>query len=113
MDNLAYQEPPRVERSEGRAYLMSRRPKIGHNRVCTNIASIFANYLMGKPCVPFADGTDVYLDDENHYIPDAMIVCDRSIIHDDAIYGAPDLVVEVLSPSTTHVESVVLIRHKK
>ncbi|MCI6101263.1 MAG: Uma2 family endonuclease [Selenomonas sp.] len=113
MDNLAYQEPPRVERIEGRTYLMSPRPKIGHNRVCTNIASIFANYLMGKPCVPFADGTDVYLDDENHYIPDAMIVCDRSIIHDDAIYGAPDLVVEVLSPSTTHVESVVLIRHKK
>lgn len=33
MDNLAYKEPPRVELIEGKAYLMSPRPHISHNRV--------------------------------------------------------------------------------
>ena len=99
MDNLAYKEPPRVERIEGKTYLMSPRPRGQHNRAALNITIIFANYLKGKTCMAFGDGTDVFLDDENWYIPDAMIVCDRSIIKDDGIHGAPDLVVEVLSTS--------------
>ncbi len=100
MDNLAYSDPPVTELIEGKTYLMSPRPMVGHTRVASRIYCIFDNYLQGKPCIAFNDGIDVYLDDKNHYVPDAMIVCDRSIIHRDAIYGAPDLVVEVLSPST-------------
>ena len=109
--NLAYKDPPRVERIEGKTYLMSPRPRVSHNRVAFRIAHIFANYLEGKTCVPFADGTDVHLDNENTYIPDAMIVCDRSIIQDDGIYGAPDLVVEVLSPSAMQNDRGPKMRH--
>ncbi|WP_294146318.1 Uma2 family endonuclease [uncultured Selenomonas sp.] len=111
MDNLAYQEPPRVERIEGKTYLMSPRPRMPHNRAGFNIANIFANYLKGKTCVAFGDGTDVFLDDENWYIPDAMIVCDRSIIKNDGVHGAPDLVVEVLSPSTAKNDRGPKMRH--
>lgn len=111
MDNLAYKEPPRVELIEGKTYLMSPRPHISHNRVSFRIAHIFENYLEGKRCVAFADGTDVYLDDKNHYVPDAMIVCNRSILHEDAVYGAPDLVVEVLSPSTAKNDRGPKMRH--
>ena len=100
MDNLAYKEPPRVELIEGKTCLMSPRPKLMHNRICVRIAHIFESYLERKRCVALGDGADVYLDDKNHYVPDAMIVCNRSILHEDAVYGAPDLVVEVLSPST-------------
>lgn len=109
--NVACKEPPRVERIEGKTYLMSPRPRVSHNRVAFRIAHIFANYLEGKTCVPFADGTDVHLDNENTYIPDAMIVCDRSIIKDDGIYDAPDLVVEVLSPSTMQNDRGPKMRH--
>lgn len=33
-------------------------------------------------------------------LPDAMVVCNKDTIHRDGIHGAPDLVVEVLSPGT-------------
>lgn len=111
MDNLAYKEPPRVERIEGNTYLVSPRPRVSHNQVSFRIAHIFATYLEGKTCVPFADGTEVHLDKDNVYIPDAMIVCDRSKIHDDGIYSAPDLVVEVLSPSTAQNDRGPKMRH--
>lgn len=111
MENLAYTEPPRVERIEGKTYLMSPRPRGQHNRASLNIAFLFERYLRGKTCMAFGDGTDVFLDDENWYIPDAMIVCDRSIIQDDGIYGAPDLVVEVLSLSTMQNDRGPKMRH--
>ena len=57
------------------------------------------------------DNTDVYLNKDNLYIPDAMIVCNRSILHDDAVYGSPDLVVEVLSPSTAKNDRGPKMRH--
>lgn len=111
MDNLAYKEPPRVERIEGKTYLMSPRPRFSHNRISFNISRKFADYLEGKTCMAFDDGTEVYLDNENTYIPDAMIVCDRSKIEDDGIHGAPDLVVEVLSPSTMQNDRGTKMRH--
>ena len=43
---------------------------------------------------------DVYLTENDRVIPDAMIVCNKNNIRLDGIHGAPDLVVEVLSPGT-------------
>ena len=111
MENVAYSDPPRVERIEGKTYLMSPRPRGKHHRAAFNIAHIFEGYLKGKTCMAFDDGMPVYLDGENTYIPDAMIVCDRSIIRDAGIYGAPDLVVEVLSPSTMKHDRGAKMRH--
>ena len=111
MDNLAYTEPPVTELIEGKTYPMSPRPRIQHTAVAARIYRIFADYLEGKTCTAWPDGVDVYLDDKNRYIPDVMIVCDRSKIHDDGIHGAPDLVVEVLSPSTMTQDRGVKMRH--
>ena len=65
-----------------------------------NIYKIFAIYLSGKECTPIQDGFDLYLDDENQFVPDFMVVCDTDKIKPDGVHGAPDLVAEVLSPST-------------
>ena len=100
MENLAYIDPPVTERIEGKTYLMSPCPRPSHNVIAGNIFSIFHHYLKGKPCRPFGDNMDVHLDNENVYIPDVTIVCDRSKVHHDGLHGAPDLAVEVLSPST-------------
>lgn len=89
-----------TELLDGKITFMSPRPNISHNRIITNIVTIFNTYLKGKTCETFSDGVDVYLTEKDRVIPDAMIVCNPEIIKTDAIHGVPDLIVEVLSPST-------------
>lgn len=98
--NLAYQYDIFEEKINGQVILMSPRPAIKHNLVADNISTIFNSYLKGKRCTPFGDGTELHLTEKDHFVPDGMIVCDSSKIHETCVCGAPDLVVEVLSPST-------------
>lgn len=100
MDNTVYKEEPRYEIMNGATIMMSPSPTVNHNTVVTNLARIFGVYLDGKRCRNFSDGVDVHLDEKNTVIPDAMIVCNKNIIKNDGIYGAPDLIVEILSPAT-------------
>nr|DAP07326.1 MAG TPA: protein of unknown function DUF820 [Bacteriophage sp.] len=104
MDNLAYINDRiikiKTELIDGKIFMMSPRPRVEHATVCTNIASEFRSYLKGKTCRAFCDGVDVFLDENNRFIPDTMIVCNPDIIKHDGIHGAPDLVVEVLSKTT-------------
>ena len=96
---LAYQEEyERYEVINGEVYMMSS-PNTNHTRVNSNIQGIFDRYLDGKRCESF-DNLNLFLDDENYYIPDVMIVCNPDIVEEDGIHGVPDLVVEILSKST-------------
>ena len=98
--NLAYQEEPREEIIGGNVVMMSA-PTINHSRVAGNIYYLFRQYLEGRPCEPFEDGTALYLEEgREEYQPDMMVVCDPEKVKDDGVYGAPDLLVEVLSPGT-------------
>jgi Uma2 family endonuclease len=102
--NLAYQDDfiakRREELIDGKPVMMSPRPTVNHNHVVLNISRLFSNYLYGKRCTPFSDGVDLFLDEENRFVPDFMVVCDPDKIKLDGVHGAPDLVVEVLSPGT-------------
>lgn len=104
MDNLAYIDDRNIkiktELIDGKIFMISPRPRVEHATVCTNIASEFRSYLKGKTCRAFCDGVDVFLDENNRFVPDTMIVCNPDIIKHDGIHGAPDLVVEVLSKTT-------------
>ena len=97
--NLAYQEEPREELLNGKIFMMAS-PSVNHSTVASNIYYAFRTYLKGKTCRAFNDGVDVYLTEDDRVIPDAMIVCNKNMIALDGIHGAPDLIVEVLSPST-------------
>lgn len=99
-DNLAYREDIRKELINGKVAAMSPRPSVNHNVISENIIFIFKQYLRGKKCAPFGDGVDLYLDENNRFVPDGMIVCDRDKVNWDGVHGAPDLVWEILSPST-------------
>ena len=96
---MAYQEERREELIGGKVVMMFP-ASVPHTYVADGILNIFRNYLKGKKCIPFGDGILVHLTDEDKFVPDVMVVCDHSKIKTNGIYGAPDLVVEVLSPST-------------
>lgn len=92
--NLAYQDELREELIGGKFVAMSPSPTFNHNRVASRIFRIFSNYLEGKQCLAIADGMDLFLTEEDRFIPDMMVVCDRDKIQWNGVHGAPDLVVE-------------------
>lgn len=98
-ESLPYQEERKEELIDGKIVVMSPVSTV-HAYVVGSIFIIFKNYLEGKPCVPFSSSLLVHLSDTNKFFPDVIVVCDRGKIKRTYINGAPDLVVEVLSPST-------------
>lgn len=89
-----------IEKINGQKVLMSPRPATRHSRAAGRIYGIFFQFLRKKRCEAFFEH-EVHLDDENVFVPDVLIICDKNKIKANWIDGAPDLVVEVLSPSTT------------
>jgi len=100
MSNLAYADTLKFERHNGKIIAMSP-AYLRHNGVAFNIAVIFSKYLKGKTCRAFPDGAAVHFSEKDMLVPDAMIVCNKDIIKPNGIHGAPDLVVEVLSATTS------------
>ena len=99
--NLDYEE--RYEIIEGVKKFMSPSPGWIHGTIDSTLIMIFKNYCRKHKCgLVFGDNIDVHLPDEkNVFMPDVSIVCDDSILREGGtIYGAPDLVVEILSKST-------------
>lgn len=99
--NLAYQEGFYEELIGGQ--IVVRSPDFtDHNRIAGNISRIFCSHLRGQSCEPFGRNEDLYLTPEDRFVPDFMVVCDPEKVQNDGVHGAPDLVAEVLSPSTAH-----------
>ena len=102
-----YKEWPEDERwqiIDGQAYCMTAAPNIRHQKITGNLYVSIREKLKGKPCVPFIAPTDVVFDDYNIVQPDVLVVCDKSKITDANIQGAPDLVIEVISPSNSFMD---------
>ena len=56
-----------------------------------------------EPCKPVAAPLDVQLDKDDKTVvqPDVMVICDpKTLVKNGRIFGSPDLVIEILSPST-------------
>jgi len=99
--NLAYKfEEDMEEEIIGGKVVMMASPTMNHIFIAGNIYNLFFNYLRGKKCTPFPDGTTLFLGNEEKYKPDVMVVCDPDKTQTKGVFGAPDLAVEVLSPSS-------------
>jgi len=96
-----FYDNPRFEKIGGKFYAMAA-ASVNHSRVSDNITHMFKLYLKGRWCKSFSV-VNVFLEDDN-VIPDNMIVCDKDKIKPNGIHGAPDLVVEILSPSTARFD---------
>ncbi len=102
-----YEKWPENERwqiIEGHAYCMTAAPNIRHQKVTGNLYASIREKLKGKPCTTFIAPTDVVFDDYNIVQPDVLVVCDKTRITDANIQGAPDLVIEVISPSNSFMD---------
>ncbi|MDR3240199.1 MAG: Uma2 family endonuclease [Clostridiales bacterium] len=100
MDMLVYKEEWGHELLGGSQVYSPQRPPVSHSIVANNIFQIFSNYLENEPCMAFTNNVDVYLGENDVVVPDVMIVGDLEIVKRKGILGAPDLIVEILAPST-------------
>ena len=102
-DYYALPEDQRVELIDGVFYDMGA-PASPHQLIGGSVYSQLAAFRNANkgPCLPMMSPVDVQLnrDDRTMVQPDVLIVCDRSKITWKGIYGAPDFIVEVLSPAT-------------
>jgi Uma2 family endonuclease len=109
-DYLTWQFDERVELIRGKVVRMSPAPNTSHQSCSGNLYGIIWNYLQHKDCKVFNAPFDVRLplppeQQSNKNIdtivqPDISIICDLSKLDIQGCQGAPDWIIEILSPST-------------
>lgn len=107
-DALAWDEQDRIELIDGYPVMMAP-PTRAHQEAVTALVGQLYDYLKGKKCkvyaAPFAvrlfekDGEDPE-DVDTMVEPDIAVICDPAKLDKYGCRGAPDMVVEILSPST-------------
>ena len=113
-DYYAWPEDQRIELIDGVIYNMTA-PATLHQFITGDVFRQIDNCILahdGK-CVALISPVDVQLDRDQKTMvqPDVIIVCDRDKIIRRCVYGAPEFVLEVLSPSTRGKDQIVKL-HK-
>jgi Uma2 family endonuclease len=107
-DYRAWDDGLRWELISGEAFCMSPGPGGAHQTVSMALSVKLWNYFEGKECRVLTAPLDVMLpeggepEDEIDTVvqPDILVLCDKSKRRPNGIVGAPDVVFEILSPST-------------
>ncbi len=108
-DYLSWDDQGRWELINGEAWDMSPAPSRSHQRVLVRLLHIVFGHLKDSGCEVYAAPFDVRLPEADHaddhavttvVQPDISVICDREKLDERGCVGAPDLVVEILSPST-------------
>jgi Uma2 family endonuclease len=109
-DYKLWPEGERWELIHGEAWAMSPGPNRRHQGLSGFLFNAIFDYLKGKPCLAYSAPFDILFpesseadEDEIDTVlqPDIVVVCDRSRLRPYGIRGAPDLVVEIVSPYTS------------
>ncbi len=115
-DYLTWDDGQRWELIGGVAYSMSPAPGRRHQEISGELFRQFANHLKGNSCnvydAPFdvrfianPNASDNYIDTVVQ--PDILVVCDKTRLDERGCNGAPDLVIEVTSPSTAKMDLTI------
>ncbi len=113
-DYLKWPDEERWELIYGEAWDMSPAPNRKHQKIAIKLSYQIEDYLKDRDCVVYIAPFDVRLpenekdnakkdnDNETDTVvqPDLLVVCDKSKLDDAGCKGAPDWIIEILSPST-------------
>ncbi|VXD16168.1 Uma2 family endonuclease [Marinoscillum sp. 108] len=108
-DYLKWTFEERVELIKGKLFKMSPAPRRTHQEIDSRLHVEIGTFLKGKSCHLYSAPFDVRFpnltndpDDQTFTVvqPDLCVVCDPAKLDDAGCKGAPDLVVEILSPTT-------------
>jgi Uma2 family endonuclease len=107
-DWLSWDEDVRAELVDGNLYMMAP-PSRRHQAVIMEISRQLANFLRGKPCKVFPAPFGVHLNEEEDTVfePDIVVVCDKSKLDEKGCKGAPDFIIEILSPSSARMDRLL------
>lgn len=114
-DALAWDENERAEIIDGEAIMLATPSRI-HQEISVELTRQFANYLEGKNCRAYHAPFTVRLfekagdrpeDVDTVVEPDLAVVCDLGKLDNHGCKGAPDMVLEILSPSTQRHDRLV------
>jgi Uma2 family endonuclease len=111
-DYIKWEGPERYQLINGEIYQMAS-PSVEHQAIVRDLIIQFGNWLKDKPCQVFPAPLDVRLfpqkdkSDNTVLQPDILVVCDKKKLSKNSIDGAPDMVIEVISPSNTHAEQIM------
>jgi len=116
-DYLTWFDDKRRELIDGFINLMTPAPAMKHQNISMNISYEIKHYLKNKLCKVFHAPFDVRLpmgdtknDNEIYTVvqPDITVICDHDKMDERGGIGAPDFIVEILSPSTISIVSIIL-----
>lgn len=110
-DYRTWPDDERWELIDGKAcplYGMSPAPRPQHQKRVGKLYAQLDAFFEGKACQPFLSPIDVFLsttkeslEDADRVVqPDLLVVCDPTKVTDEGIIGAPDFIIEILSPGT-------------
>jgi Uma2 family endonuclease len=108
-DYLMWRLKERVELFKGKIFKMSPAPARIHQDILRNINRKFDQVFFEQPCKVYFAPFDVRLPDKKGEVltvvqPDLCVICDLKKLDDKGCLGAPDLIVEILSPGNTKKE---------
>ena len=102
-DIYALSDGERAELIDGKIYYMDP-PSRTHQKISWKLHQAIANYIDSKDgkCEVYAAPFAVFLneDDINYMEPDISVVCDLSKLDDKGCHGAPDWIIEIVSPTS-------------
>lgn len=106
-DIFSLPEGQRAELIDGQIYYMSPPSRI-HQKLINRLSQIITNYIDSKSgsCEVYPAPFAVFLNQDNHnYVePDISVICDLEKLDDYGCTGAPDWIIEIISPSTERMD---------
>ncbi|MEW6609524.1 MAG: Uma2 family endonuclease [bacterium] len=107
-DYLKWPNEERWELIDGVAYDMSPSPSRRHQEIVGELYRQISTYLLDKPCQVYVAPFDIRLPEadeaeeeiETVVQPDIVVVCEMKKLDDRGCLGAPDIIIEILSPYT-------------